>query len=88
MRGGGSGERSVARRWLCHSLSAGDAARILDPILCLLLHPHTRRVSVQHVTVRQLHGAQVRVYSASDSVRHVTVCVTIHVYSLFYFSKH
>ncbi|KAF2368882.1 Dopey N-terminal [Trinorchestia longiramus] len=53
-----SRQRAQAQQWLCEGLSSGDTARIIDPVLCLLLHPHTRRISVQHVTVTPLHNDQ------------------------------
>ena len=39
--------------WLNQCLKNGDIARILEPLLFILLHPDTSRVSVQHVNVHQ-----------------------------------
>ncbi|XP_018014100.1 protein dopey-1 isoform X2 [Hyalella azteca] len=79
LRAPGSRQRTLAQQWLCAGLGCGDAARILDPVLCLLLHPHTRRISVQHVTVTPLgsnallhtsceRGADANNDSASESL--------------------
>ena len=54
LRGDSGPERSIAHAWLSTTLQRGDTARIMDPILVLLLHPHTRRVSVQHVNIEKL----------------------------------
>lgn len=42
-----------AMDWLHHCLKNGDVARILEPLLFILLHPDTSRVSVQHVNIHQ-----------------------------------
>ncbi|RWS29873.1 protein dopey-1-like protein [Leptotrombidium deliense] len=39
--------------WLNQCLKNGDIARILEPLLFILLHPDTNRVSVQHVNIHQ-----------------------------------
>lgn len=39
--------------WLNQSLKNGDIARILEPILFIILHPDTSRVSVQRVNIHQ-----------------------------------
>ncbi|KAK4314041.1 hypothetical protein Pmani_014660 [Petrolisthes manimaculis] len=62
LRGESGSERSLARAWLSTSLQRNDTARIFDPILCLLLHPHTRRVSVQHVNIEKLPPAPPQQY--------------------------
>ncbi|CAL4066341.1 unnamed protein product, partial [Meganyctiphanes norvegica] len=54
LRGNSSIERSLAHRWLTTTLGQNDTARLIDPILVLLLHPHTRRVSVQHVNIEKV----------------------------------
>ena len=38
--------------WLHQSIKNGDMARILEPLLFILLHPDTSRVSVQHVNLQ------------------------------------
>ncbi|XP_062313178.1 protein dopey-2 isoform X1 [Osmerus eperlanus] len=38
---------AAAQCWLVRALSLGDVARILEPILLLLLHPSTQRCSIQ-----------------------------------------
>lgn len=44
-------QKAISQAWLNHSLQRGDVARFLEPILLILLHPDTARVSVQHVSV-------------------------------------
>ncbi|KAL7632631.1 UNVERIFIED_CONTAM: hypothetical protein RMT77_017069 [Armadillidium vulgare] len=50
-------ERSYSQNWLSESLNYGDLNRILDPILLHLLHPYTRRISVQHVNIEQISSS-------------------------------
>lgn len=40
---------SVGQAWLNQVLQRHDIARVLEPLLLLLLHPKTQRVSVQRV---------------------------------------
>ncbi|KAK7074310.1 Protein dopey-1, partial [Halocaridina rubra] len=54
LRGDSGLERSLSQAWLAITLQRGDTARLIDPILVLLLHPHTRRVSIQHVNIEKL----------------------------------
>ncbi|XP_076054821.1 protein DOP1A isoform X3 [Oratosquilla oratoria] len=54
LRGDSGPERALAHSWLGSILQRGDTARLLDPILALLLHPQTRRVSVQHVNIEKV----------------------------------
>lgn len=49
---------SIGRAWLSQVLQRHDIARLLEPILLLLLHPKTHRVSIQRVQA-QRHWAQV-----------------------------
>ncbi|KAK7864583.1 hypothetical protein R5R35_003176 [Gryllus longicercus] len=44
--------RLQAQAWLLHSLVRGDVARLLDPLLLLLLEPNTARLSVLHVSIQ------------------------------------
>ena len=37
--------RSLTKMWVSHSLEQGDIGRILEPLLLLLLHPSTARIS-------------------------------------------
>uniref|UniRef100_A0A8C5Q2B3 DOP1 leucine zipper like protein A n=1 Tax=Leptobrachium leishanense TaxID=445787 RepID=A0A8C5Q2B3_9ANUR len=43
------GTSSVGRAWLNQVLQRHDIARVLEPLILLLLHPKTQRVSVQRV---------------------------------------
>ncbi|NXA12011.1 DOP2 protein, partial [Sapayoa aenigma] len=40
---------AAAQGWLLRALSLNDVARILEPILLLLLHPRTQRTSVHYI---------------------------------------
>lgn len=40
---------AVGRAWLTQVLQRHDIARVLEPLLLLLLHPKTHRVSIQRV---------------------------------------
>lgn len=48
---------AVGRAWLNQVLQRHDIARVLEPLLLLLLHPKTHRVSIQKVKA-QRHWAQ------------------------------
>ena len=48
-----------AINWLNQCLRSGDVARILEPLLVILLHPDTCRVSVQHVNVQPIDTVSV-----------------------------
>ncbi|XP_022089796.1 protein dopey-1-like isoform X2 [Acanthaster planci] len=52
--------RSVTQTWLVHAIDRGDIARLLEPILLVLLHPATARVSVQflHTKPEQKSGGE------------------------------
>lgn len=41
-----------AQSWLLHSLVRGDLARVVDPVLTMLLDPSTCRMSVLHVSIQ------------------------------------
>lgn len=49
---------AVGRAWLNQVLQRHDIARVLEPLLLVLLHPKTHRVSIQRVQ-SQRHWAQV-----------------------------
>ncbi|XP_034730862.1 protein dopey-1 isoform X3 [Etheostoma cragini] len=49
---------AVGRAWLSQVLQRHDIARVLEPLLLLMLHPKTHRVSIQRVQA-QRHWAQV-----------------------------
>uniref|UniRef100_T1J3V3 Uncharacterized protein n=1 Tax=Strigamia maritima TaxID=126957 RepID=T1J3V3_STRMM len=46
-------QRTEVQSWFTHSLQRGDISRIVEPILLVLLHPDTARVSVQHISIQQ-----------------------------------
>lgn len=41
--------RVITQHWLAHALQHGDLGRIIDPLLLLLLHPITARVSIHYL---------------------------------------
>ncbi|BFZ25222.1 hypothetical protein BsWGS_28261 [Bradybaena similaris] len=41
--------QTLALTWLTHVVQQGDINRVLQPLLLMLLHPDTARVSIQHV---------------------------------------
>lgn len=44
---------AVGRAWLNQVLQRHDIARVLEPLLLLLLHPKTHRVSIQRVQAQR-----------------------------------
>ncbi|NWS20224.1 DOP2 protein, partial [Pachyramphus minor] len=46
---------AAAQGWLIRALSLNDVARILEPVLLLLLHPRTQRTSIHYI--KQRHSA-------------------------------
>ncbi|XP_050188714.1 protein dopey-2 isoform X1 [Myiozetetes cayanensis] len=46
---------AAAQGWLIRALSLNDVARILEPVLLLLLHPRTQRTSIH--CIKQQHSA-------------------------------
>ncbi|KAJ8315121.1 hypothetical protein KUTeg_007271 [Tegillarca granosa] len=48
-----SAGKTVASTWLTHVIQRGDISRVIGPLLLMLLHPDTARVSVQHVNIHQ-----------------------------------
>lgn len=47
---------AAAQGWLIRALSLSDVARILEPILLLLLHPRTQRTSISYIKHRSSPG--------------------------------
>ncbi|KAG8189706.1 hypothetical protein JTE90_022518 [Oedothorax gibbosus] len=77
-------QKAISQGWLNHSLQRGDVARFLEPLLLILLHPDSARVSIQHVSVHcpkklvsddrdnQNHeDAEAKVYAISSTSGHV-----------------
>uniref|UniRef100_A0A671RTL5 Protein dopey-1-like n=1 Tax=Sinocyclocheilus anshuiensis TaxID=1608454 RepID=A0A671RTL5_9TELE len=60
---------AVGRAWLSQVLQRHDLARVLEPLLLLLLHPKTHRVSIQRVQA-QHHWTQI----SGDGHRGVQAC--------------
>ncbi|XP_075627750.1 protein DOP1B isoform X3 [Balearica regulorum gibbericeps] len=49
---------AAAQGWLIRALSLNDVARILEPVLLLLLHPKTQRTSIHYI--KQKNSADIR----------------------------
>lgn len=47
---------AAAQGWLVRALSLGDAARILEPVLLLLLQPKTQRTTIHCLTQENSAG--------------------------------
>ncbi|XP_012945131.1 protein dopey-1 [Aplysia californica] len=45
--------KTLALTWLTHVIQRGDTSRVLQPLLLMLLHPDTARISIQHVNVHK-----------------------------------
>ncbi|CAL1528923.1 unnamed protein product [Lymnaea stagnalis] len=45
--------KTLAMTWLTHVIQRGDTSRVLQPLLLMLLHPDTARISIQHVSVHK-----------------------------------
>ncbi|XP_064627681.1 protein dopey-1-like isoform X4 [Lineus longissimus] len=48
-----SATKALTHTWMTHAIQRGDIARILEPVLLMLLHPDTARISIQHVNIHQ-----------------------------------
>ncbi|XP_069103129.1 protein DOP1A-like isoform X2 [Argopecten irradians] len=48
-----SATKTIATTWLTHVIQRGDICRVLNPLLTMLLHPDTARISVQHINVHK-----------------------------------
>ena len=51
--------RVLTQHWIAHALQHGDLGRIIDPLLLLLLHPATARVSVHYASFSRVKRAAV-----------------------------
>ncbi|KAM8777846.1 protein DOP1A isoform 4-T4 [Rhynchonycteris naso] len=60
---------SVGQAWLNQVLQRHDIARVLEPLLLLLLHPKTQRVSVQRVQAER-YWNKAPCYPAEESDKH------------------
>ena len=66
----------LTQHWLAHALQHGDLGRIIDPLLLLLLHPVTARVSIHYLyslfdskIVRKMSNAQASERKTSNDVK-------------------
>lgn len=50
---------AAAQGWLIRALSLNDVARILEPVLLLLLHPKTQRTSIHYIKQKNSAGKTV-----------------------------
>lgn len=53
--------------WLNHCVNNGDIARVLEPLLVILLHPDTHRVCIQNVNIQQPEAAETDKLDANDT---------------------
>lgn len=60
---------SVGQAWLNQVLQRHDIARVLEPLLLLLLHPKTQRVSVQRVQAER-YWNKAPYYPGEESDKH------------------
>ncbi|KAM6181961.1 protein DOP1A isoform 5-T5 [Erethizon dorsatum] len=60
---------SVGQAWLNQVLQRHDIARVLEPLLLLLLHPKTQRVSVQRVQA-ECYWNKIPCYPGEESDKH------------------
>ncbi|XP_063089205.1 protein dopey-1 isoform X3 [Cavia porcellus] len=60
---------SVGQAWLNQVLQRHDIARVLEPLLLLLLHPKTQRVSVQRVQAER-YWNKIPCYPGEESDKH------------------
>ncbi|KAK7886470.1 hypothetical protein WMY93_026091 [Mugilogobius chulae] len=58
---------AVGRAWLNQVLQRHDIARVLEPLLLLLLHPKTHRVSIQRVQAQRYWARVVPVSAEQDT---------------------
>ncbi|XP_077977408.1 protein DOP1A-like isoform X2 [Glandiceps talaboti] len=58
--------KAVVTTWLNHAIERGDVARILEPMLLILLHPKTARVSVQFMRLNSTDALQAQLQIQSD----------------------
>lgn len=59
---------AAAQGWLVRALSLGDVARILEPVLLLLLQPKTQRTSIQCLKQENSAGELTVLGSRASSV--------------------
>ncbi|GFR99136.1 protein dopey 1 [Elysia marginata] len=45
--------KTLTMTWLTHVIQRNDTSRVLQPLLLMLLHPDTARISIQHVSVHK-----------------------------------
>ncbi|XP_029398588.1 protein dopey-1 isoform X6 [Mus pahari] len=60
---------SVGQAWLNQVLQRHDVARVLEPLLLLLLHPKTQRVSVQRVQAER-YWSKTSCYPGEENDKH------------------
>lgn len=59
---------SVGQAWLHQVLQRHDIARVLEPLLLLLLHPKTQRVSVQRVQAERHWSKSMRHFEENRKI--------------------
>ncbi|XP_070567212.1 protein DOP1A-like [Ptychodera flava] len=61
--------KAVVTTWLTHAIERGDIARILEPMLLILLHPKTARVSVQFLRLNSTDALQAQLHIQNEEER-------------------
>lgn len=61
---------AAAQGWLVRALSLHDVARILEPVLLLLLHPKTQRTSIHYVKQKSTAGKTALGFQMSQLIEH------------------
>ncbi|KAK3097876.1 hypothetical protein FSP39_014063 [Pinctada imbricata] len=59
--------KTISSTWLSHTVQRNDLSRVLNPLLMMLLHPDTARVSVQHVHIHKPRSVRVSESSEDSS---------------------
>ncbi|XP_067674328.1 protein dopey-1-like isoform X1 [Haliotis asinina] len=60
--------KTLAATWLTHVVQRGDINRVLQPLLLMLLHPDTARISIQHVNVHKPKKVQLSESGDEDDI--------------------
>ena len=71
--------RVLTQHWLAHALQHGDLGRIIDPLLLLLLHPITARVSIHYLY--QLFDSKMAIKLSNSKGNEKKTSNNIKVYS-------
>ncbi|CAH1798854.1 unnamed protein product, partial [Owenia fusiformis] len=68
LQSGNNPAKCFTETWLTHAIQRGDIARVLEPVLLLLLHPDTARISIQHVNIHQPKNVKLSISSSDEEM--------------------